>query len=156
MSTKVRVHLKRAYETPAPVDGLRVLVDRHWPRGEAERAGARGFAALAAQAPEGLRPALRELARTEAHWCACLGRHVQGLGGTPSGATGAFYDKLLLAAPTLSGRLELLVRGQDWVTRHLGEALPRVFDPALGRDLEAMHRDHQQGAARCADLARQA
>ncbi len=36
MSTKVaagEVMLKRAYEPPAPGDGVRVLVDRVWPRG---------------------------------------------------------------------------------------------------------------------------
>ena len=27
------IHLKRVHETPAPEDGLRVLVDRLWPRG---------------------------------------------------------------------------------------------------------------------------
>ena len=28
-----RVRLKRAYEAPADTDGMRVLVDRLWPRG---------------------------------------------------------------------------------------------------------------------------
>ena len=27
------IHLKRAYEEPAPSDGLRILVERLWPRG---------------------------------------------------------------------------------------------------------------------------
>jgi uncharacterized protein YeaO (DUF488 family) len=27
------IHLKRAYEQPAPSDGLRILVERLWPRG---------------------------------------------------------------------------------------------------------------------------
>jgi uncharacterized protein YeaO (DUF488 family) len=42
MSTKVasgEVKLKRAYEPPAPGDGVRVLVDRLWPRG-VSKAGA--------------------------------------------------------------------------------------------------------------------
>lgn len=29
----MHVHIKRIYDTPAPIDGLRVLVDRLWPRG---------------------------------------------------------------------------------------------------------------------------
>ncbi|MDB5651371.1 MAG: hypothetical protein JWL62_2891 [Hyphomicrobiales bacterium] len=36
MSEKIRaanIHLKRAYEPPAPSDGTRILVDRLWPRG---------------------------------------------------------------------------------------------------------------------------
>lgn len=28
-----RIHLKRAYETPSADDGMRILVDRLWPRG---------------------------------------------------------------------------------------------------------------------------
>lgn len=31
--TPGRVRLKRAYEPPAPDDGIRILVDRLWPRG---------------------------------------------------------------------------------------------------------------------------
>ncbi len=29
----MQVHIKRLYDKPAPTDGLRVLVDRLWPRG---------------------------------------------------------------------------------------------------------------------------
>ncbi|MRR18197.1 MAG: DUF488 family protein, partial [Deltaproteobacteria bacterium] len=29
----MRIKLKRVYETPDPDDGLRILVDRLWPRG---------------------------------------------------------------------------------------------------------------------------
>jgi uncharacterized protein YeaO (DUF488 family) len=36
----VSVHVKRAYEPPAPSDGYRVLIDRLWPRG-VERESAR-------------------------------------------------------------------------------------------------------------------
>lgn len=33
-----RIRLKRVYDAPAPSDGLRVLVDRLWPRGLAKEA----------------------------------------------------------------------------------------------------------------------
>jgi uncharacterized protein YeaO (DUF488 family) len=33
MIEPANVHLKRAYEPPSPADGVRVLVDRLWPRG---------------------------------------------------------------------------------------------------------------------------
>jgi uncharacterized protein YeaO (DUF488 family) len=33
MAKKVEVRVRRVYETPAPDDGVRVLVDRIWPRG---------------------------------------------------------------------------------------------------------------------------
>lgn len=29
----MKLHIKRVYDTPAPSDGLRILVDRLWPRG---------------------------------------------------------------------------------------------------------------------------
>jgi uncharacterized protein YeaO (DUF488 family) len=39
-SPKAEIRLKRAYETPEPDDGLRVLVERLWPRGlTKDRAG---------------------------------------------------------------------------------------------------------------------
>ncbi len=31
--SKPTIHLKRAYEAPAPADGRRILVERLWPRG---------------------------------------------------------------------------------------------------------------------------
>jgi uncharacterized protein YeaO (DUF488 family) len=34
------VNIKRAYEKPAPADGVRVLVDRLWPRGVGKQAAA--------------------------------------------------------------------------------------------------------------------
>lgn len=33
MTGRVRVRVRRAYEPPSPDDGVRVLVDRLWPRG---------------------------------------------------------------------------------------------------------------------------
>ncbi|MDD1630670.1 MAG: DUF488 family protein [Methylococcaceae bacterium] len=33
MEAKIKLQLKRVYEAPADIDGMRVLVDRLWPRG---------------------------------------------------------------------------------------------------------------------------
>lgn len=41
--TRAPVKLKRAYEQPAPSDGVRVLVDRLWPRGLDKRQVAAGI-----------------------------------------------------------------------------------------------------------------
>lgn len=38
--TRPRITLKRAYETPSPDDGLRILVERLWPRGLTKAAAA--------------------------------------------------------------------------------------------------------------------
>lgn len=37
------VVLKRAYDTPTPADGMRILVDRLWPRGVKKEAAAIGL-----------------------------------------------------------------------------------------------------------------
>jgi uncharacterized protein YeaO (DUF488 family) len=47
------IRLKRAYEAPAPDDGLRILVERLWPRGlTKERAAVDFWAKDAAPSPE--------------------------------------------------------------------------------------------------------
>ncbi len=38
MSPKRTIHLKRAYDPPAPADGRRILVERLWPRGVTKEA----------------------------------------------------------------------------------------------------------------------
>lgn len=40
MPVRKNVNVKRAYEEPAPTDGIRVLVDRLWPRGLSRTAAA--------------------------------------------------------------------------------------------------------------------
>ena len=59
------VRIKRAYETPSPDDGVRILVDRVWPRGRA-----RDALALEAWLPEaGPSDALRKwFAHDPARW----------------------------------------------------------------------------------------
>jgi uncharacterized protein YeaO (DUF488 family) len=36
MTSKLDVPMRRAYDDPSPADGIRVLVDRVWPRGLAK------------------------------------------------------------------------------------------------------------------------
>src|SRR3546814_20474793 len=77
-----------------------------------------------------------------------LTRHVTRLGGTPSRATGAFYDKVV-ALDSPADRLALVNRGQGWVVRRLREALGRIADGALQSDLEDMLQVHESNIARC-------
>ncbi|HMA15358.1 MAG TPA: 5-formyltetrahydrofolate cyclo-ligase [Kiloniellaceae bacterium] len=120
---------------------------------EAERAGARAVAEMARQAEDApLRAALRDVAMDEARFCAMLTRHVGRLGGTPSRATGAFYDKVMaLDAP--AARLALLNRGQDWVVRRLREVTARIADGALLTDLSDMLEVHRHNIGRCEALS---
>lgn len=116
---------------------------------EAERAGARGVAAMS-QDPDSaeIKPLLDEVAGDEARFCGMLTRHIKRLGGRPSRVTGSFYGKLL-ARETLRARLEFLDRGQSWVVRELQEALPRIADDTLHADLVDMLRVHERNIARC-------
>lgn len=119
---------------------------------EAERAGARAVALMSREEPAGpRREALRDVAGDEADCCAMLARHVLRLGGVPSRATGAFYDKLI-ALDGVDRRLALLDRGQAWVARKLREALPRIGDDRLYDDLRRMLETHERNIARCAEL----
>ena len=119
---------------------------------EAERAGARGVGLMSRQEPAASRrDALRRVAADEAAFCAMLARHIVRFGGAPSRATGAFYDKLA-SLDTVGRRLELLDRGQGWVARKLREALPRIADDPLYRDLRDMLETHEANIARCARL----
>ncbi|HWA49323.1 MAG TPA: 5-formyltetrahydrofolate cyclo-ligase [Dongiaceae bacterium] len=118
----------------------------------AERAGARSVGRMSNEAPSsavGL--VLREVARDEARFCAMLTFHINRLGGTPSLATGAFYDKVM-ALRDADQRLDLLNRGQGWVVRRLQEALPRISDAALRADLQDMLDVHARNIATCARL----
>jgi 5-formyltetrahydrofolate cyclo-ligase len=116
---------------------------------EAERAGARGVGAMSReQIAECGHTLLRSVAMDEARCCAMLTRQIVRLGGTPSLATGAFYDKLL-AVKEPDRRLDLLNRGQGWVARKIREALPRIEDDALHHDLKDMLELHERNIAAC-------
>jgi 5-formyltetrahydrofolate cyclo-ligase len=119
---------------------------------EAERAGARSVGRMCNEAATpAVGTVLRDVARDEARFCAMLTTHIKRLGGTPSLATGAFYDKVM-ALPDADQRLDLLNRGQGWVVRRLQESLPRIDDAALRADLQDMLDVHARNIATCARL----
>lgn len=122
---------------------------------EGERAGARGALEMARATVEmDLRVALSAVASDEARFCAMLHRHVQRLGGEPSGATGAFLTKLR-DTPGGAAKLDLLNRGQGWVVRRLRRMLPKIADPELHRDLRDMLEAHDRNILRCARFCRE-
>lgn len=116
---------------------------------EAERAGAKTIAYYLKAAPEGrLRAALEATGRDEGRYTAMLRRQIERLGGSPSSATGSFFEKARALDET-EARLAFLNRGQGWVARKLKEALPRITDPELHEALCEMHRTHVENIARC-------
>jgi hypothetical protein len=119
---------------------------------EGERAGARSVGVMSKEASRSQAgSALRDIARDEARFCAMLTHHIRRLGGIPSTTTGAFYDKVMALKETAQ-RLDLLNRGQGWVVRKLREALPRIDDDALHKDLREMLEVHERNIATCTKL----
>jgi nitronate monooxygenase len=120
---------------------------------EAERAGAKLLADWMAQAPPGsaLQEGLKAVQRDEARNCALLIRHLRDLGGEPSNATGAFYDKAL-AIRNWRARLDFLNRGQGWVARRIAAALPQLPASATRAMLQEMHVSHVKNIAQCESL----
>lgn len=118
---------------------------------EGERAGARGLRDTRGEFGDGpLAELLAEVRRDEARFCAMLTQQIERLGGTPTRATGVFYDKLL-SRPDPQARLRLLDRGQKAVVGMLDELLGRTLDMELRRELEEMREVHVTNIARCAE-----
>jgi 5,10-methenyltetrahydrofolate synthetase len=121
---------------------------------EAERAGAKVLAAFLDDYPRDT-PAWRSLAavqRDEAKNCAILIDLVKKLGGKPSEATGDFLGKAL-AVQGKAARLAFLNRGQGWVARKIGEALPQVQQDFARAALSTMRESHLLNIEACDALA---
>ena len=120
---------------------------------ESERAGARGLNELSKRPnPPELVSLMQSLAKDEGRFCVMLRKHIRRLGGTPSAATGAFFEKLT-AREGLAAQFSLLDRGQSAVVRMLAEMLPRLGDEDLHADLLEMHDVHVDNIARANEQA---
>lgn len=133
----------RAMPTAELVELLNVLL-------EAERAGAKVLAAFL-EDYERDTPGWRRLAavqRDEAENCVILMNLIRRVNGTPSAATGAFLGKALAVEGKVA-RLQFLNRGQEWVARKIGEALPRLEQNFVRSALLAMHVSHLLNIEAC-------
>jgi len=118
---------------------------------EAERAGARALMHVAKDTKhEDVAALAGAIQKDEARWCAMLIGQIKKLDAAPSEKTGAFYDKVM-ALDDDKERLALVNRGQDWVVRKLKEALPRIGDADLVRELTVMLTSHEENIAAVAD-----
>lgn len=119
---------------------------------EAERAGVDTLTRLRAGAPAALLEDLKRIGQDEAWSCAGLHRSIQALGGTPTDRRGDFADKVM-ALDGLPAQLELLSKGQRWVSRRL-ERLVEVETPAeVNEFLREMLRRHDENIAWCDERA---
>ena len=110
---------------------------------EAERAGARVAMETAREIPpSALALLVQDIHEDEVRWCGMLMRTINGLEGTPSSATGAFWGKAM-AIPDLEQRLSFLNRGQAWVVRRLSALIPRIQDAQVRVELSAMLEAHR-------------
>jgi 5-formyltetrahydrofolate cyclo-ligase len=117
---------------------------------EAERAGAKVVAAFLAQLTldAAAHETLLRIQRDESRNCAILMGLLRHMGVKPSTATGDFLQSAL-AVEGDQARLAFLNRGQAWVERRIGSALPRIEDARVREELHTMQRSHGANIGAC-------
>jgi nitronate monooxygenase len=114
---------------------------------EAERAGARVAARIAADAVDVELKALAKVIHAdEIKWCRALFGALGDLDVEPSMKVGDFFDKAM-AIEGVEARLAFVNRGQGWVVRKLRELVPRIRDETLHEVLGEMLRAHEVNIA---------
>jgi len=110
----------------------------------AERAGARVCALSLRDAPtKAHQKLLRTVQRDEAKSCSGLIESLSVLAAEPDDTVGDFVEKCL-AIDDFHERLKFLNRGQGWVARKITEALPRIRQQSIKRQLDEMLEDHRR------------
>ena len=111
---------------------------------QAERAGVRVCHLSRRDAPtEKHRQLLGKIFRDEARSCRGLIASLKSLGFEPDSDVGDFADKCLAIAD-FNDRLRFLNRGQGWVAKKIAEALPRIQQDKIQRQLADMLADHRR------------
>jgi len=111
---------------------------------EAERAGAAVLGELIPQTDDQqLQGLLKKFLRDEGLNCRILVSLIQDFGLEPSKKTGAFVDKVR-ALNTLDERIELLIRGQEWVARKIREFRHLLPPGSPHLFLEAIQVQHEE------------
>ena len=118
------------------------LVDRMQELLEAERAGVKCLDVMADHAVNMEKKELFSLFRNdEGKFCAGLFRQLQARGAVPTMIVGAFADKVI-ALPTESEQVALLIKGQAWVVRKIDEIPPgemNAEEKAFFADMREVH-----------------
>jgi hypothetical protein len=120
---------------------------------EAERAGAKAVAAFCSEPSldAGAQAILLSIQRDESRNCAVLIGLLRSICATPSRATGDFLQRAL-AIEGARERLAFLNRGQAWVARRIGAALPRIADGIIRQEMQAMLDSHLVNLGACEKL----
>ena len=118
------------------------LIDRMQELLEAERAGVKCLDVMADHAVNMEKKELFSLFRNdEGKFCAGLFRLLQARGAVPTKNVGAFADKVI-ALPTESEQVALLIKGQAWVVRKIEEIAPEELnaeEKAFFNDMREVH-----------------
>ena len=118
------------------------LIDRMQELLEAERAGVKCLDVMADQAADTGKKELFTLFRNdEGKFCAGLFGFLQARGAVPTANIGAFADKVI-ALPTEAEQVALLIKGQAWVVRKIGEIPPGEMngeEKAFFADMREVH-----------------
>ena len=125
------------------------LVDRMQELLEAERAGVNCLNLMAAHASDEEKKALFQRFRgDEGRYCAGLHRLISARGAVPTNRVGAFAEKVR-ALPAEGDRVALLVKGQAWVVRKIGEIPAGEMSPTEQAFFGEMRETHDRNIAEC-------
>jgi len=128
------------------------LIDRMQELLEAERAGVKSLDAMADRASDMGKKELFTLFRNEeGKFCAGLFGFLQARGAVPTTNVGAFADKVL-ALPTETEQVALLVKGQSWVVRKIDEIPPAEMNAGEKAFFADMREVHVVNIEKCRKL----
>ncbi|MFA5519631.1 MAG: DUF6306 domain-containing protein [Spirochaetota bacterium] len=111
---------------------------------EAERAGVKTISELLPEIKdEKIKLLMQAYLRDEGMNCHILDSLIKSLGHEPGNKTGDFVEKIR-ALPSLQEKLELLVKGQEWVARQI-RYNREIINPSSSRIfLEAIKIQHEE------------
>jgi hypothetical protein len=116
---------------------------------EAERAGVMTGRALLPHADsDEEKELLQEILDGEKDSCKALGRILVNMGESGGPGVGDFADKVM-ALPEKTDRLNLLIKGQDWVVRKLDELLDGELEPATRATIQEVRDIHVVNIEAC-------
>ena len=114
---------------------------------EAERAGVKVIGELLYQTEDPrLRDLLKKFLRDEGMNCHILVSLIHDLGAKPTDKTGEFVEKVR-ALDTLEEKIDLLIRGQQWVARKIQEYRHLLPEGSQDLFLEAIKAQHEENVA---------
>ncbi len=112
---------------------------------EAERAGVQVLTDLSSKVKDpDLNPVLMRFLRDEGMNCQILTTLIRNADGQPSSKVGDFVEKVR-ALPTTEEKLQLLIRGQEWVAKHIrrNRELPsKTSDRMFMESMKIQHEEN--------------